>query len=35
VHRISHIDHWRAPQTSTISPGADGAQGLVQIHTGS
>jgi len=34
VHRISHIDHWRAPQTSTISPGADGAQGLVQIHTG-
>jgi len=25
VHRISHIDHWRAPQTSTISPGMDGA----------
>jgi MoaA/NifB/PqqE/SkfB family radical SAM enzyme len=21
VHRISYIDHWRAPQTSTISPG--------------
>ena len=20
VHRISHIDHWRAPQTSTVSP---------------
>jgi len=34
VHRISHIDHWRAPQTSTISPGADGAHGLVQISTG-
>ena len=29
VHRISHIDHWRAPQTDTISPGMDG--GLVQI----
>ena len=28
VHRISHIDHWRAPQTSEISPGAGG---LVQI----
>ena len=34
VHRISHFDHWRAPQTSTISPGADGAHGLVQISTG-
>jgi hypothetical protein len=30
VHRISHIDHWRAPQTSTISPGGEG---LVQIQT--
>ena len=29
VHRISYIDHWRAPQTSTISPG--GSQ-LVQIQ---
>jgi MoaA/NifB/PqqE/SkfB family radical SAM enzyme len=28
VHRISHIDHWRAPQTSEVSPGAGG---LVQI----
>ena len=28
VHRISYIDHWRAPQTSTISPGGEG---LVQI----
>jgi MoaA/NifB/PqqE/SkfB family radical SAM enzyme len=27
VHRISYIDHWRAPQTSEVSPGA----GLVQI----
>jgi len=36
VHRISHIDHWRAPQTRTVSPGAQGAdgQGLVQIQTG-
>jgi len=35
VHRISYIDHWRAPQTNTISPGADGAGSeLVQIHTG-
>jgi MoaA/NifB/PqqE/SkfB family radical SAM enzyme len=34
VHRISHIDHWRAPQTSMVSPGASGADGLVQIHTG-
>jgi MoaA/NifB/PqqE/SkfB family radical SAM enzyme len=32
VHRISHIDHWRAPQTRTISPGGSGE--LVQIHTG-
>src|ERR1700735_5250176 len=31
VHRISYIDHWRAPQTSVISPGADA--GLVQIGT--
>ncbi len=28
VHRISYIDHWRAPQTSEISPGSGG---LVQI----
>jgi MoaA/NifB/PqqE/SkfB family radical SAM enzyme len=36
VHRISHIDHWRAPQTSTISPGGDRAEKpeLVQIQTG-
>jgi MoaA/NifB/PqqE/SkfB family radical SAM enzyme len=24
VHRISYIDHWRAPQTSTVSPGISG-----------
>jgi MoaA/NifB/PqqE/SkfB family radical SAM enzyme len=36
VHRISHIDHWRAPQTTTISPGMPSAEQptLVQIHTG-
>jgi MoaA/NifB/PqqE/SkfB family radical SAM enzyme len=28
VHRISHIDHWRAPQDKEVSPGAGG---LVQI----
>jgi MoaA/NifB/PqqE/SkfB family radical SAM enzyme len=32
VHRISHIDHWRAPQTRTISPGGHGQ--LVNIQTG-
>ncbi len=43
VHRISYIDHWRAPQTRTISPhpssGTEGTEGagapaLVQIQTG-
>ncbi|HKF47911.1 MAG TPA: radical SAM protein [Terracidiphilus sp.] len=36
VHRISHIDHWRAPQTSTVSPGPGGLveiQGLRDIGT--
>jgi MoaA/NifB/PqqE/SkfB family radical SAM enzyme len=32
VHQVSYIDHWRTPQTSTISPG--GAPGLVQIQGG-
>jgi len=32
VHRISYIDHWRAKQTKTVSPGMGGE--LVQIHTG-
>lgn len=31
VHQISHIDHWRAPQTSHISPGT--TDGLVKIST--
>ncbi|HEY1577509.1 MAG TPA: radical SAM protein [Terracidiphilus sp.] len=32
VHRISYIDHWRAPQTSTTSPGSGE---LVKIQTAS
>jgi MoaA/NifB/PqqE/SkfB family radical SAM enzyme len=36
VHRISYIDHWRAPQTRRVSPGGHGAERpeLVQIQTG-
>ncbi len=34
VHKISYIDHWRAPQTSTVSPGSPGAEVLVNIQTG-
>ncbi|QMV18584.1 radical SAM protein [Granulicella sp. 5B5] len=30
VHQVSYIDHWRAPQTSSITPG--GAHGLVNIQ---
>jgi MoaA/NifB/PqqE/SkfB family radical SAM enzyme len=30
VHRISYIDHWRAPQTKTVSPGGQGE--LVKIE---
>ncbi|MGA8089224.1 MAG: radical SAM protein [Terracidiphilus sp.] len=30
VHKISYIDHWRAPQTSTVSPGGQGE--LVKIQ---
>ena len=30
VHRISHIDHWRAPQTKSVTPGAK--KGLVGIQ---
>jgi MoaA/NifB/PqqE/SkfB family radical SAM enzyme len=33
VHRISYIDHWRAPQTRTVSPGSSPAEALVQIQT--
>jgi hypothetical protein len=32
VHQVSYIDHWRTPQTNTISPGS--APGLVQIQSG-
>jgi hypothetical protein len=32
VHQVSYIDHWRTPQTNTISPGS--APGLVQIQGG-
>jgi MoaA/NifB/PqqE/SkfB family radical SAM enzyme len=34
VHKISYIDHWRAPQTRTVSPGRQEAEALVQIQTG-
>ena len=40
VHRISYIDHWRAPQTKTVSPGEpttpppDKGPELVQIEQG-
>ncbi len=36
VHRISYIDHWRAPQTHSIAPGEHTAETteLVQIQTG-
>jgi MoaA/NifB/PqqE/SkfB family radical SAM enzyme len=38
VHQVSYIDHWRAPQTSHVTPGASHGAGagaaadLVQIH---
>ncbi|MBT9332081.1 radical SAM protein [Paracidobacterium acidisoli] len=34
VHQVSYIDHWRAPQTSTISPGnaAGSEAGLINIR---
>ncbi len=31
VHQVSHIDYWRAPQTSQISPGT--TDGLVNIQS--
>jgi MoaA/NifB/PqqE/SkfB family radical SAM enzyme len=34
VHKISYIDHWRAPQTRSVSPGGQGAEVLVNIQTG-
>jgi MoaA/NifB/PqqE/SkfB family radical SAM enzyme len=32
VHKISYIDHWRAPQTTTISPGEQGAEAPVLVN---
>ena len=35
VHQVSYIDHWRAPQTSSVTPGASGhgaGAELVQIQ---
>src|ERR1700760_2151226 len=35
VHQVSYIDHWRAPQTSSVTPGASGNTAdaeLVQIR---
>lgn len=34
VHQVSYIDHWRAPQSNTITPGgaAHGTHGLVNIR---
>jgi MoaA/NifB/PqqE/SkfB family radical SAM enzyme len=32
VHQVSYIDHWRAPQTASTTPGASGASDLVQIQ---
>jgi hypothetical protein len=35
VHQVSYIDHWRAPQTSSVTPGASGhgaGAELVQIR---
>jgi hypothetical protein len=35
VHQVSYIDHWRAPQTSSVTPGASGNAAdaeLVQIR---
>jgi MoaA/NifB/PqqE/SkfB family radical SAM enzyme len=36
VHRISHIDYWRAPQTRTVNPGGreEKTPVLVQIQSG-
>jgi len=33
VHRISHIDHWRGVQTSTVSPGAGGLVAIQGLGT--
>jgi len=32
VHQVSYIDHWRAPQSGSVTPGGAGESGLVQIQ---
>jgi MoaA/NifB/PqqE/SkfB family radical SAM enzyme len=32
VHQVSYIDHWRAPQHGTVTPGGAGTSDLVQIQ---
>ena len=32
VHKISYIDHWRAPQIRTVSPGAHGAEAPLLVN---
>ncbi len=32
VHQVSYIDHWRAPQTASTTPGGASESGLVQIQ---
>jgi MoaA/NifB/PqqE/SkfB family radical SAM enzyme len=32
VHQVSYIDHWRAPQSASTTPGGAGANDLVQIQ---
>ncbi|MFZ0747266.1 MAG: radical SAM protein [Terracidiphilus sp.] len=32
VHRISYIDHWRSPQTETVSPGGHGAEAPALVN---
>jgi MoaA/NifB/PqqE/SkfB family radical SAM enzyme len=32
VHQVSYIDHWRAPQSSSTTPGSSAAGDLVQIQ---
>jgi hypothetical protein len=33
VHQISYIDHWRAPQTRSISPGGGHAEAAPELVT--
>jgi hypothetical protein len=32
VHQVSYIDHWRAPQSGSVTPGGAGESGLVRIQ---